>query len=85
MTTVVLDEVGRACPWPVIALGRAVRSLPPATHVLLLADDPVALTDVPAWCSMVGAELLSIEQDAGILRMLIRLPARPGPLASASG
>jgi TusA-related sulfurtransferase len=73
--TVVLDEVGRACPLPVIALGRAMRRLPPRTQVLLRADDPVVRTDVPAWCAMVGARLLQIDQDdAGIFTVRITLP-----------
>ena len=48
---VVVDERGSLCPMPVIALARAVRQSPEAT-VLLLADDPAAISDVPAWCAM---------------------------------
>ena len=48
---VVLDERGRLCPLPVIALARAAAA-DPAARVLLLADDPAAETDVPAWCAM---------------------------------
>jgi TusA-related sulfurtransferase len=47
----VLDERGRLCPLPVIALARAAAA-DPAARVLLLADDPAAETDVPAWCTM---------------------------------
>jgi TusA-related sulfurtransferase len=54
---VVLDERGRLCPLPVIALGRAVTHGDPQARVLLLADDPAAETDVPAWCSMRGRTL----------------------------
>ncbi len=48
---VVLDERGRLCPLPVIALARAAAA-DPAARVLLLADDPAAETDVPAWCAL---------------------------------
>jgi TusA-related sulfurtransferase len=48
---VVLDERGRLCPLPVIALARAAAD-DPAARVLLLADDPAAETDVPAWCAL---------------------------------
>lgn len=74
MTPVLLDEVGRRCPLPVIALGRALRTLPPGSEVLLLADDPVVLTDVPAWCEMVGARLLRTGRDADRFDLLIRFP-----------
>lgn len=77
MTPIVLDEVGRACPLPVIALGRALRAQAGGSEVLLLADDPVVLTDVPVWCSMVGAQLLSTDSADGTIRMLIRLPVPP--------
>ena len=70
-----LDEPGM-CPAPIIALGRARRSLPPGATVRLTADDPVVATDVPAWCSMVGARILGQDQVAGRFRYLIELPAQ---------
>ena len=54
---VLLDERGRLCPIPVIALARAVVADPSPERVLLLADDPAAETDVPAWCAMRGRHL----------------------------
>lgn len=56
-----VDERGRRCPAPIIALGRTAVALPGCV-VELLADDPAARHDVPAWCRMRGAELLSSEQ-----------------------
>jgi len=46
-----LDERGSLCPMPIIALARASKQFPEAT-ILLLADDPAAVSDVPAWCTM---------------------------------
>lgn len=75
MNVEVLDERGQLCPLPIIALGRALRRLPPGSLVELLADDPVVRTDVPAWCGMVGATLLSTEEDQhGVIRMRVALP-----------
>lgn len=71
----VLDERGRACPLPVIALGRALRSQPSGAEVTLLADDPVVRTDVPAWCTLVGATLLSTTDGPdGLITLRVRLP-----------
>lgn len=72
---VALDEPG-PCPAPIIALGRASRSLPPGTTVRLTADDPVVTTDVPAWCSMVGARIIGHSRVAGRFRYLIELPGQ---------
>jgi TusA-related sulfurtransferase len=52
----VLDERGRLCPLPVIALARASAD-DPAARLLLLADDPAAASDVPAWCGLRGRVL----------------------------
>ena len=54
---VLLDERGRLCPLPVIALGRAASGDDPPARILLLADDPAADSDVPAWCAMRGRVL----------------------------
>lgn len=48
----VLDCRGQRCPLPVIALARRVAEVPAGTVVRLLADDPAAAVDVPAWCRM---------------------------------
>ncbi len=40
-----VDARGLQCPWPVLRAARAMRM---ANAVILIADDPVALTDVPA-------------------------------------
>ena len=40
MTLLELDERGRPCPLPVIALGRALRSQAPGSQVILHADVP---------------------------------------------
>jgi tRNA 2-thiouridine synthesizing protein A len=70
----VIDERGRLCPLPVIALGRAAHDLPPGSVIELLADDPAAAYDVPAWCQLRGHDLLAADLD----RYLVRLRA-PDP------
>lgn len=56
---VLLDARGERCPLPVIRLGRLARDLGPGALVRLLATDPAAASDVPAFCRMRGHELLS--------------------------
>jgi TusA-related sulfurtransferase len=69
-----LDERGHRCPHPVIALGRAAREHPAGTIIAVLADDPVAVIDIPAWCHLVGATYLGESDRVGdAATYLIRL------------
>jgi tRNA 2-thiouridine synthesizing protein A len=61
---VTLDCTGQRCPLPVIKLAQAIRSVPVGGVVRLLADDPAALADVPAWCRMRDQELLAVDRPA---------------------
>ncbi|MBF5031207.1 MULTISPECIES: sulfurtransferase TusA family protein [unclassified Micromonospora] len=54
----VLDCRGQRCPLPVINLARLVPGLPAGAVVRVLADDPAAAVDIPAWCRMRGHEFL---------------------------
>lgn len=50
----IVDSRGRRCPLPVIDLAKAIRDLPAGEVVTVLADDPAAATDIPAWCRLRG-------------------------------
>lgn len=63
MTTI--DARGTRCPYPIVLLGRAAADEAPGTRLVLLSDDPVSLTDVPAWCRMRGAEMLQATEFDG--------------------
>lgn len=57
--TQVLDCRGQHCPLPVIALARRLPELPVGAVLRVLADDPAATSDIPAWCRLRGQELLA--------------------------
>jgi tRNA 2-thiouridine synthesizing protein A len=48
----VLDCRGQRCPLPVIALARRLPELPIGAVLRVLADDPAAAADIPAWCRL---------------------------------
>ncbi|MGV9214896.1 sulfurtransferase TusA family protein [Micromonospora sp. RB23] len=54
----VIDCRGQRCPLPVIAAARRMPQVPVGTVVRVLADDPAAAVDLPAWCRMRGHEYL---------------------------
>ncbi|RSM58668.1 aminotransferase [Actinoplanes sp. ATCC 53533] len=53
-----VDSRGRRCPLPIIDLARRMPSVAVGAVVRVLADDPAAANDIPAWCRMKGQEYL---------------------------
>ncbi|WP_144121551.1 sulfurtransferase TusA family protein [Catellatospora sichuanensis] len=52
----VLNCLGQRCPLPVIALAKRLPAVPVGAVVRVLADDPAAAVDIPAWCRMRAQE-----------------------------
>ena len=53
-----IDALGRKCPIPIIMLAEQIRDVPVGAVIAVLADDPAAYSDVPAWCGMKSHELV---------------------------
>lgn len=49
---IVLDCRGQLCPQPIIELARRIADVPPGGLIAVVADDPAAAADVPAWCRL---------------------------------
>jgi tRNA 2-thiouridine synthesizing protein A len=60
--TVVLNCLGQKCPLPVIKLAQKIRDLRLGEVIRVLADDPAAANDIPAWCRMKEQEFLGSPQ-----------------------
>ena len=59
----VLDTRGLLCPVPIIRLAAFVPTLPVGAVVRVLADDPAARLDIPAWCRLRGQDYLGSPAD----------------------
>ena len=59
----ILDTRGLLCPMPVIRTQDLVKTLPSGTRVTVLASDPGALHDIPAWCRIHGHTMVSTLHD----------------------
>ena len=53
-----VDSRGRRCPLPIIDLARRLPEVEVGAVIRVLADDPAAANDIPAWCRMKGQEYL---------------------------
>jgi len=47
-----INALGRKCPLPIIMLAERINEVAVGQVVEVLADDPAAKTDVPAWCGL---------------------------------
>ena len=61
-----LDTVGKACPFPVIELAKALREADLGAVVELRSDDAAAKVDIPVWCRMQRQTLRAQREDAGV-------------------
>jgi tRNA 2-thiouridine synthesizing protein A len=57
--TLTLDCLGLQCPFPVITLAKRIGEVEIGQVVTVLADDPAAAVDIPAWCRMTGQEYVT--------------------------
>ncbi len=67
-----LDARGLKCPLPVLKLRKRLAALPPGARLRLLADDPVAVVDVPHFCHEAGHSLEETAEADGAQSYLIR-------------
>jgi tRNA 2-thiouridine synthesizing protein A len=67
----VLDCRGQRCPLPVIALARRLPELAVGAVLRVLADDPAAATDIPAWCRLRGQEYVGSSGPEYDVRRLV--------------
>ncbi len=64
MSVEVVDGGDRACGELLLVLAARSRTLPPRSRIRLLATDPAAAIDLPAWCHLTGHDYLGHGVDA---------------------
>ena len=69
---IVIDARGHRCPVPTLRLRRALEAAPVGAVIRLMADDPMARIDAPHFAGQVGAEVLAVEEDDGLLIIRVR-------------
>ena len=57
-----VDARGLRCPLPVIRLAAAAQEAAAGTVITVLATDPAARHDIPAWCRMRNHELREVSE-----------------------
>ena len=67
-----LDVLGFFCPVPISEARKALLQMQSDEVLEVWSDDPEVLHDMPLLLNRTGDELLSVEENAGEYRLLIR-------------
>jgi tRNA 2-thiouridine synthesizing protein A len=67
-----VDARGLSCPMPIVKTAQAMKAVPSAALVEVLATDPGSLKDFAAWSRSTGNELVEQTTEGGVYRFVIR-------------
>ena len=67
-----VDARGQIAPLPLIGLKRAIDSAEAGGSVELVSDDPELRLDLERFVEAAGHELLSADEDDGLMRFVIK-------------
>ncbi len=73
MNTYQLNAQRLLCPLPVIKTQNRIKQLQPGDHLEVAATDPGVKQDIPAWCRINGHRVIGIEEDNGVILVLIEV------------
>ena len=68
----VVDAKGQSCPMPVLMTAKGIKEIEAGQIMLVEATDNGARSDIPAWASQTGNELVESEEADGIMKFYIR-------------
>ena len=63
-----VDAKGQKCPMPVLMTAKAAKEMSAGEVMLIEATDGGARSDIPAWVSQTGNELIESSQEGEVLR-----------------
>ncbi|MCL1943799.1 MAG: FAD-dependent oxidoreductase [Candidatus Azobacteroides sp.] len=69
--TIFVDACGLACPGPIMQLKKHYDGLKVGEHLEIKATDQAFVKDAEAWCNMTGAKLIGIENQRGVVSVMI--------------
>ena len=67
-----VDATGLLCPLPVLKLRKRLAALAAGDTIVLQADDPAAIVDVPHFCAEAGHDLIGTEDQGAVQIYTVR-------------
>lgn len=71
-----LDLKGLRCPEPVMMVRKTVRELEAGDILLVIADDPATVRDIPSFCQFMDHQLLAAETEKAPYQFWIQKHSR---------
>lgn len=59
-----LDTLGLRCPEPIMMIRGQLRNMQSGEQLQVIADDPAAVRDIPAFCTFMKHELVTSQVEA---------------------
>jgi tRNA 2-thiouridine synthesizing protein A len=79
-----LDLRGLKCPLPALLAQKALGKCAPGAVLTVLADDPLAVVDIPHMCHAQGHALEGVSEAEGYRVFTLRYGLEPGPDAPSA-
>ena len=67
-----IDATGVLCPLPVLKIRKRLKSVDSGKILLVLADDPASIIDIPHFCNEQGHQLLKMDKSKTNLTFFIK-------------
>ncbi|MFY0597169.1 MAG: sulfurtransferase TusA family protein [Cognatishimia sp.] len=67
-----IDAIGLLCPLPVLRLRKRMMPLSTGDQIILIADDPASIVDVPHFCNQQGHQLIDSREDGGAIYFTVQ-------------
>lgn len=67
-----LDALGLRCPEPVMMIRKQIRLMETNQKLLIIADDPATVRDVPSFCRFMGHELVFKDVDKSPYQFIVQ-------------
>ena len=67
-----LDALGLRCPEPVMMVRMHVRKMQDGETLLVIADDPATIRDIPSFCHFMSHTLVASDTDNQPFRYVIK-------------
>jgi len=66
-----IDACGLMCPGPIMKLKQNYGNIETGSRLLIKATDPAFGKDVVSWCQMMGAKLIDVQENKGMVQALV--------------